>query len=187
MCYNGIEIEHGSSVPATVMRVRQAVLLTPSKYSDPALLLSCQQYAPVSPLFVALTSSLHSSHSIAFSRLLFSYSYELFCTPENHNAFVFLQIQTPLQKHRGWGTLSPLRDYSLPTTTHYPLSVVLCIKSPKSPLCFQQFAHSSAFTGEGEGTHHAARNSPLVTRERALLDRRNLPRGRNSCKVGCKW
>jgi len=33
---------------------------------------------------------------------LFSYSYELLCTPEIRNSFVFLLFQTPFEKHRGW-------------------------------------------------------------------------------------
>jgi hypothetical protein len=33
----------------------------------------------------------------------FAYPYELFCTRENHNSFVFFEIQTPLQRHRGVG------------------------------------------------------------------------------------
>src|SRR5271167_1468550 len=32
---------------------------------------------------------------------LFSYSYELLCTPEIRNSFVFLLFQTPFKKHRG--------------------------------------------------------------------------------------
>jgi hypothetical protein len=103
------------------MDARYAVLLTPSKSSRPTQLLFYQQNASVSPLFAALTSSLYSSHSTAFSRPLFSYSYELFCNPQSHNSFVSLQFQTPLKKHRGWGPYNLCSRSGKLATHHSPL------------------------------------------------------------------
>jgi len=131
------------------MLARQAVLLTPSKSSGTIQLLFYKQNASVSPLFATLTSSSYSSHSIAFSRPLFSYSYELLRHPKIHNFFLFFRFQTPCQKHPGWYTLS---SRSSLVTRHFPSSeahkkleslAMLCPKR-KPVLPFQQLAHSSA-------------------------------------------
>ncbi len=38
-----------------------------------------------------------------YASSLFSYSYALFCTPQNVNAFVFKHSRTLCEKHPGWG------------------------------------------------------------------------------------
>jgi len=132
------------------MDARHAVLLTPSKSSCPTQLLFYKQNASVSPLFATLTSSSYSSHSIAFSRSLFSYSYELLRHPKIHNFFLFFRFQTPCQKHPGWGTPSlPARHSSLATSLQAKhtksSSLLLCSAPNAKPVPpFQQLAHSSA-------------------------------------------
>ena len=87
----------------SIMLARQAVLLTPSKSVHPLRLLSYKHFAPVSPLFATPTKSSHLHHSTSFSFLVFSYTYELFCTVQKLNPFFFMRFRTLCQKHGGWG------------------------------------------------------------------------------------
>src|SRR5580658_3747920 len=47
--------------------------------------------------------SAHQRHSMRLTLPLFSYSYALFCTAQNHNSFRFMFFRTLSQKHPGWG------------------------------------------------------------------------------------
>ena len=137
--------------PTVMLAARQAVLLTPSKSLGPTQLLSCKQNAAVSPLLAALTSSSDPSHSIAFSRPLFSYSYELFCASEI-TTLLFSCKSKLLCKNTGGGvrSLHSGTTHYQQLITHFPSFFASKTQSP--PPYFQQLAHNSAFTGEGEGT-----------------------------------
>jgi hypothetical protein len=138
MCYNSSLKSAWFLHARPNMDARHAVLLTPSKSSRSTQLLFYKQNASVSPLFATLTSSSYCSHSIAFSRPLFSYSYELFCIPQIHNSFVFFQFQTPSQKHRGYtlsshspllskrSTLHALLHFFAPFSFSDPLFSIVC-------------------------------------------------------------
>jgi hypothetical protein len=52
----------------------------------------------MNPLFAALAKSAHLSHSIGFSRRLFSYSYALFCLMEKGNSLISNRFRTLLPK-----------------------------------------------------------------------------------------
>jgi hypothetical protein len=126
------------------MDARHAVLLTPSKCSYPIQLLFYKQNASVSPLFATLTSSLYGSHSIAFSRPLFSYSYELFCNQQSHNSFVCLEFQTLSKKHRDGGVL-PLFPFWFTLSVREGITPEPCREETRhSPLITRHFPSSEA-------------------------------------------
>src|SRR5271154_161032 len=123
---------------------------------------------PVSPVFATLTQTAGVSlHLFPFWNLttrhlftpirsgpfattsLFSYSYELFCTAQVHNPFVFFQIQTLCGKHGGWGELCYLS--SLFPALRLELLALGCTKAQTPPLYFQHLVRSSAPLGEGVG------------------------------------
>ena len=85
------------------MGAHQAVLLTSSKSVHLRRRVLSLRIAPVSPLFSALAKSAQPSHSTQFSFPLFSCTYELFCTGEKLNSFLFMRFRTLYQKHPGWG------------------------------------------------------------------------------------
>jgi hypothetical protein len=118
--------------PTVMLAARQAVLLTPSKSLGPTQLLSCQQNAAVSPLLAALTSSSDPSHSIAFSRPLFSYSYELFCASEI-TTLLFSCKSKLFRKNIGGGVHSPIPEL-LTTNDSLPTFRRSLHQKPKVPL-----------------------------------------------------
>src|SRR5579859_2784340 len=62
---------------------------------------SCKQASPVSPLFAALTESVHPVDSTSLTRPLFSCSYALFCTERQVIFFLCNALRTLCEKHRG--------------------------------------------------------------------------------------
>ena len=78
---------------------------TGDAYPDPHRSLHTGHESPpfVSPLEWVLTDSVHPDHSTPLSRPLFSYSYALFCTRRNANAFVFKHSRTPCEKQGDGG------------------------------------------------------------------------------------
>jgi hypothetical protein len=95
------------------------------------------------------SKSAHQSHFMRVTLPLFSYSYALFCTAQNHNSFHFICFRTLCAKHPGWGipifsvhsALKSTRATSLADpfiACHRPLPAIpfrirTCAKSTRSP------------------------------------------------------
>ena len=73
---------------------------------------------PRTPFFAILTKSVHPYHSMPVSPPLFSTTYALFCTTQNHISLFFSDFPALCPKHRGGRTSCPLNSSALGATIY---------------------------------------------------------------------